>query len=55
MKETIAFITACKRFFEYKPQQTALQFLHEVKALTQQDKEELAPLLGAALDVVVTV
>ena len=52
--ETISFISACVRFFGCKPGQSKLDLGKEVKALTEQDRKEMAPELAAALGVNVT-
>lgn len=52
--ESIAFASACKQFFGVRPGNTLLQFAQELKALTPQDKVEMAPLLGVALSKNVT-
>ncbi len=49
--ETISFMQACMRFFGLKDGQTKLQFGQEVKALTTQDREDMAPGLAEALGV----
>lgn len=43
------FIVACKEFFGFAPNQTLLEFKNEIKALTQADRDELAPLLAKEL------
>jgi hypothetical protein len=45
----MTFMAACKEFFGQKEGQTNLDFGKEVKALTQQDREDLKPGLEAAL------
>jgi hypothetical protein len=47
----IKFASACMKFFGKKPGETLLQFANEVKALTPEDKAELAPMLSEALGV----
>lgn len=37
----MSFLAAAKDFFGLKPQQTAIQFLQETKALTEADKVEI--------------
>ena len=37
----MSFTAACKDFFGVKPGQTALDFMKEVKALTEADKAEI--------------
>jgi len=49
-----AFIIACMEYFGKRPGQTTLEFKNEVEALTRKDKEELQPLLAAALGIEVT-
>jgi len=49
----ITFLAACKDFFGLKPGQTAVQFLQEVKGLTDTDREELKPGLEKALGVTI--
>jgi hypothetical protein len=55
MMETLNFAIAAKRYFGYLPGETTAHFVQELKALTKEDKEELAPLLGEELGVVVNV
>lgn len=43
------FIVACKEFFGFAPGQSLMDFKNEIKELTQKDRDELAPLLSAAL------
>lgn len=50
----ITFTMACRKFFDVKPGQTLLQFAQEIKALGEQDRLELAPLLSVALGMAVT-
>ena len=45
----IKFVVACRKFFGMKPGQTLLEFSHELKALTEEDKKELAGLLSVEL------
>ena len=47
----IKFASACMKFFSKKPGETLLQFANEVKALTIEDKAELASMLSEALGV----
>lgn len=49
--ETISFISACVRFFGCKPGQSKLDLGKEVKALSEQDRKEMAPQLADALGV----
>jgi hypothetical protein len=49
-----AFIIACMEYFGKRSGQTTLEFKNEVEALTRKDKEELQPLLAAALGCEVT-
>ncbi|MET0785361.1 MAG: hypothetical protein ABWY25_01475 [Paenisporosarcina sp.] len=47
----VTFIQACKLFFGLLPNQTLLQFMAEVKALTPADKTEMVELFrGVGLD-----
>lgn len=43
------FTVAAKKFFGLKPDETLFDFAKEVKALTQEDKTELKPLLEKEL------
>ena len=47
--EKIKFNVACKRFFGLKHGETLQEFLGEVRKLTKEDREEMAPLLTAEL------
>lgn len=49
--QKIKFAVACYRFFGRKSGQTMVDFNTEVKALTDTDKAEIAPLLSVALGV----
>lgn len=40
--EEKSFVLACKEFFGLKPGQTAGQFLQETKALSNEDRKEIA-------------
>lgn len=46
---TMSFAVACKKFFGLLPEQTVGQFVAEVKALTPEDRREMAPLLSVEL------
>ena len=46
-----SFMSACKSYFEFKPNQTPLQFGQEVKASTPEDRADMKPGLEAALKV----
>ena len=39
--EDMPFVVACKKFFGMHPGQTLPEFTHEIKALTEQDREDL--------------
>jgi hypothetical protein len=45
----VSFVIACKRFFGIREGESLMDFNTEVKALTNADRAEMAPLLGAAL------
>lgn len=45
----ISFTKAVMDFFGKKPGQTTAELAQELKQLTQKDKEELCPMLAAAL------
>lgn len=49
--ETITFMAACKRFFGFKEGQTLSEFGAEIKAVSDKDRKELAPMLSEALGV----
>lgn len=51
--ETISFMQACIRFFGVREGQTKLQFGQEVKALTPEDRKEMAPELAEHLQVAI--
>ena len=42
----LGFAVACKKFFGMKPDQTLAEFSAEIKALTAEDRTELAGLLS---------
>ena len=52
--ENISFMAACKRFFGFKEGQGLTDFGAEIKAVSDKDRLELAPLLSKALGVEVT-
>ncbi len=41
MSKPMSFTAACKDFFGVKPGQTAMDFMKEVKQLTDDDKAEI--------------
>lgn len=43
----MTFMQACKDFFGVKPGQTPMDFLKEIKALTESDKQEISECLKA--------
>ncbi len=49
--EKISFAVAAKKFFGLLPDQKVGGFISEIKALTVQDRKELAPLLAIELGV----
>ena len=49
-----AFAAACKEFFGYRPGQGLREFALEIKALTPEDRVELAALLSKELGCEVT-
>lgn len=51
--ETISFVSAVVRFFGPLPGQSKLDLGKEVKALTEQDRAELKPMLAEALGVTI--
>ena len=53
--ETMSFMSACKQYFGLLPDERPLEFGKEVKALTQQDREEMIPMLEKELGVVIEV
>ncbi len=53
MPETLTFAAAAVKFFGYNGK-TLSDFSKELKALTAEDRANLAPLLGEALGVPVT-
>jgi len=46
---TMSFIIAAKKFFGTRTGQSLNEFAAEVRELTQEDREEMAPLLSKAL------
>jgi hypothetical protein len=40
--EQVSFMSACRAFFGQLPGQTAMQFGHELMALTNDDRQEIA-------------
>jgi len=53
--EKISFMSACKEFFGVREDQTLPQFGQEVKALTPDDRKEMAPGLSKMLGKEVTI
>lgn len=51
--ETLSFMAACRKYFGTRDGQTALDFGKEVRALTADDRKELAPLLAKELGCIV--
>jgi hypothetical protein len=47
----MTFIAACREFFGMKQQETLMEFMAEIKALTPQDREDLkAMMLTVGID-----
>lgn len=53
-KRTLTFMAACREFFGQREGTTALDFGKEVKALTPDDRKEMAPQLEKLLDADIT-
>lgn len=47
----MGFVTACSKYFGKLPGQTTSEFAKELRALTPEDKADLAPLLSKELGV----
>ncbi len=45
----MGFATACSKYFGRLPGQTTGEFAEELRALTPEDREEMAPLLSEEL------
>lgn len=48
--DILKFVTACRKFFGMKSGETLTEFMAEVKALTPEDRKELAELLSVELN-----
>lgn len=49
MAEQKSFASACREFFGFRPGTGLADFAKELKTLTQADRNEMAPQLGAVL------